>query len=72
MTKLIVPKVAYRPTGANRPRAWKYHLQKEEAVKPVRTVCGLTLDGVESALIVDIPTGELCRQCLGAMKEKDK
>jgi hypothetical protein len=70
MTELIIPTVAYRPTGTERPRAWKWHLRKRDGIKRVQTICGLTLEDVESALIADIPTGELCRQCLGAMKEK--
>jgi hypothetical protein len=69
MTELVIPTMAYRPTGVNRPRAWKWHLQRGEG-EWVRTVCGLTLGLSESALIADIPMGELCRQCLGAMKEK--
>lgn len=72
MTELVIPTMAYRPTGTERPRAWKWHLGHTTPYNPetIKTVCGLVLGPSESALIADIPTGELCRQCLGAMKEK--
>jgi hypothetical protein len=72
MTVLIVPEVAYRPVGSRRPGAWNYHLGHSTPYNPegIRTVCGLTLEEVETVEIGDVPVGKMCKQCLGAMKEK--
>ena len=75
MTKLNIPIMAYRPTGTTRPGAWKWHLQKSTGANGganwIRTVCGLTLERTEMGLIVNLPTGSLCRQCLGALEEEN-
>jgi hypothetical protein len=68
MTVLVVPEVAYRPVGSRRPGAWNFHLGHSAPVG-IRTVCGLTLEEVETVAIGDVPVGKMCRQCLGAMKE---
>jgi hypothetical protein len=73
MTELIVPAVAYRPVkeASRRPNAWNCHLLKSRVDGDIRTVCGLILAEVEIVPIREVPRGRLCKQCLGAMKERE-